>query len=154
MQNVKLPTEQTTVRFAQAVAQVLSAGDCLWLTGPLGVGKTTFVRALTRALGSRDAVSSPSYVLMQSYAIGQGAIRSVHHVDAYRLAEPDALLLAELDDLACRGDGLIIIEWAEHLRGRGPKPTLELQFHYGEGTSRHVTITGVKRLVDVIVRQR
>jgi tRNA threonylcarbamoyl adenosine modification protein YjeE len=70
------------------LATRLRAGDVVLLEGDLAAGKTTFVRGLVDGLGgSADAVSSPTFVLLQSYDCTSDDITVVHHVDLYRLAE-------------------------------------------------------------------
>jgi tRNA threonylcarbamoyladenosine biosynthesis protein TsaE len=65
----------STLSQLEAVAQELAAslqpGDVLALSGPLGVGKTTFTQALARALGVQMSVNSPTFVLIQRYTGGK-----------------------------------------------------------------------------------
>jgi len=66
----------------------LRAGDVVLLEGDLAAGKTTFVRGLLRGLGGNaETVSSPSFVLLQTYDCSLNDIDSLHHVDLYRLGE-------------------------------------------------------------------
>ena len=66
----------------------LRSADVILLEGDLAAGKTTFVRGLVDGLGGdRDLVSSPTFVLLQSYDCSIGEITVLHHVDLYRLAE-------------------------------------------------------------------
>ena len=93
------------------------------LRGPLGAGKTAFVRAVVVALhGSDDAVSSPTFVFRQRY---DGA-PPVEHVDLYRIEDP----AAELPDLALDdafgGDAVTLVEWAERAPGWLPADRIEV----------------------------
>jgi tRNA threonylcarbamoyladenosine biosynthesis protein TsaE len=107
---IVLPQESDTWAFAAQLAPRLRRGDVVALDGPLGAGKTTFVRALVAALGGDPAlVASPTYTLMHCYQ----ATLPLVHVDAYRLAacaDLDALGFAELVE-----DGLGCVEWADRL---------------------------------------
>jgi tRNA threonylcarbamoyladenosine biosynthesis protein TsaE len=101
-----------TEALGQALARSLQAlsGPCvLTLSGELGAGKTTLTRGLLRALGERGAVRSPTYTLIETYALGG---RQVHHLDLYRLRDA-----AEVEGLGVRellSDGaLLIVEWPE-----------------------------------------
>lgn len=99
-------------------AERLRAGDVMLLEGDLAAGKTTFVRGLVDGLGGNaDAVSSPTFVLLQSYDCAFGDIAVVHHVDLYRLAE-DVADLREigLEEILSDPNAIVAVEW--------PKDTL------------------------------
>lgn len=85
----------------------------VFLRGDLGAGKTTLVRGLLRALGETGPVRSPTYALLQGYAL-QGW--HITHADLYRLGSAEQvseLGLADLDS----GNALWLIEWPERARG-------------------------------------
>jgi N-acetylmuramate 1-kinase len=107
---VDLPDQLATERFARELASELGPDTLMTLTGDLGAGKTTFARALIRAL-TKDAmleVPSPTFTLMQVY--DAPALRIVH-CDLYRIQSPDEL--AELGwDEAAEG-ALVLVEWPE-----------------------------------------
>ena len=111
-------------RLAGVIAGGLGPGcNLLSLTGQMGTGKTTFVKALARALGIEELVVSPTFVMMNEYVNGR---LPVYHVDLYRMGEIAELggrddenglgsldfLVAELDEIS-KKDSLIAIEWAE-----------------------------------------
>lgn len=103
-----LPTRRATVRLARAFAESIEAGDLVILSGPLGSGKTFFVRALVRALGvsERERVTSPTFTLLQEY---EGRLR-IAHADLYRLT--GTLDVEELGLEARRRDGEVcLVEW-------------------------------------------
>jgi tRNA threonylcarbamoyladenosine biosynthesis protein TsaE len=107
-------SEEETSRAGEAVSGALRPGDVVLLYGQLGAGKTAFVRGLARGLGaSPDAVSSPTFTLIQEYA---GSRATLYHVDLYRL-EP-----REIDDLGLEelisGEGVVAVEWADRWAGR------------------------------------
>jgi len=83
------------------------------LSGPLGSGKTTLVRAWLRALGVTGPVRSPTYTLVEHYPLARF---NVHHLDLYRLGDP-----LELEDLGFRDwltpDTVLLVEWPEHGAG-------------------------------------
>lgn len=102
--------EITLRRLAQLVALKIRAGDTVALHGDLGAGKTTFARALIRALLGNDAaeVPSPTFSLVQTY---DAARLSVAHVDLYRLSQECEALELGIADFAERG--AVVIEWPE-----------------------------------------
>ncbi len=104
-----LASEADTGHLAAVVAQALDAPCVVALCGPLGAGKTTWVRALLRALGHEGVVPSPTYTLVEPY---RTHAHTVYHVDLYRMqdeAEFEALGLREHFD----GQALVLIEWPE-----------------------------------------
>ena len=120
--------EAALARFAQDVAFTLASGDTLTLEGDLGTGKTTFARALIRAL-TGDAgleVPSPTFTLVQSYS---AARFDLAHFDLYRLNSP-----AELDELgldAALKSGIAIIEWPDRAGDRLPQDRFCLRLSEG-----------------------
>ncbi|MDR2877473.1 MAG: tRNA (adenosine(37)-N6)-threonylcarbamoyltransferase complex ATPase subunit type 1 TsaE [Chromatiales bacterium] len=99
-----------------------SHGGVVYLHGPLGAGKTTLVRGLLHALGHEGSVRSPTYALLESYAFDEVV---VHHLDLYRLQDPQELEYIGLYDLLDAGV-ICLIEWPERGGDRLPMPQLEL----------------------------
>lgn len=97
-------------RFAGVLAGTLRPGDVVALDGPLGAGKTTLIRELASALGVRETIASPSFVLMHEYRSGPFPVL---HADLYRLGEEKAASLAEeLFAVIDEGRSLALVEWA------------------------------------------
>ncbi len=101
-------SENDTVRIAAKLADTLHAGDVVFLKGPLGAGKTCFIRAAAAGLGVTGPVTSPSFTLARTY---QGRL-AVHHLDLYRLDGFDSHDDAELEPYF-RDDSVTFIEWPE-----------------------------------------
>jgi tRNA threonylcarbamoyladenosine biosynthesis protein TsaE len=99
-------TEQEFVRFAAAFARELKAGDVVGLSGPLGAGKTTFVKAVVQARLGTDPVSSPTFTFWHRYD-GQPAI---DHLDLYRIDDPAEIAELGLDE-AFDGSSIVLVEW-------------------------------------------
>jgi len=115
-ERAELPDADATEALGRRLAERLQPGDLVLLEGPLGAGKTTLVRGLVAALGGDPAeVCSPTFVLLETYAVAGGAIARVHHADLYRLR---GLAAAPLDEVglgdALADDGAITaVEWPE-----------------------------------------
>lgn len=104
-----LPTRRATLRLARRLASALRVGDVVFLEGPLGAGKTFFVRGVCRALGvpSRLPIQSPTFALVNEH---EGRVPIVH-ADLYRLGDA-----SELEELGLRelfADGVALVEWGE-----------------------------------------
>lgn len=107
---------------AARLAQTLRPGDALALSGDLGAGKTTFVRALIAALhGSDVPVSSPTFVFRQRY----DGTPAVEHLDLYRLDDPAEAVELGLEE-AFGPDRITVVEWPERLPGLLPAGAIRI----------------------------
>ena len=94
----------------------LRPGDVVLLEGDLAAGKTTFVRGLVGGLGGdTQLVSSPSFVLLQTYDCSARGINALHHVDLYRLGENIAdLREVGLEDVLSDDVAVVAVEWPKN----------------------------------------
>ena len=135
--DIALADEAATIRFGEDMALAVRRGDYIALSGDLGAGKSTFSRALIRAIAddARLEVPSPTFTLVQSYDLRL----PVAHFDLYRIADA-----AEIDELGfdeALSDGVCLVEWPEKGSGTLPAEGISLTFmHEGEG--RRVSIDG------------
>lgn len=120
------PSPEATRAAARALAGSLdAAGLVLALCGPLGAGKTAFVRGLAEGLGVDPAsVASPSFVIVGEYAAAAG--RRLAHVDLYRVASAAELEEAGFLDLLEPGN-VVAVEWADRFPEALPPDRLELR---------------------------
>ena len=122
-------TEKETYQIAAKLAKKLKGGEIIALEGDLGSGKTTFVKGLARAFGIKQHVTSPTFVLMKIYEIGnrparrssksEGGkyeIRNFVHVDCYRLDEPQELFYLGIEEYLNKKETIVIIEWADKIK--------------------------------------
>lgn len=127
-------SEAQLCELAQKLAPFIEPPLCIYLQGDLGTGKTTFVRALLRALGYEAAVKSPTYGLMERYRLD---CLDVVHLDLYRLADRDELeFLALPDQLSERS--LLLVEWPPASSAWLPPADLVISFDYS-GDKRRVS---------------
>jgi len=98
--------------WASRIAGLFTEKTILLLSGDVGAGKTTLVRALAQVLDLKD-VASPSFAIHLRYENIRG--NSMDHVDLYRLKSSDDLESTGFWDLFQQEKGLIIIEWANLL---------------------------------------
>ena len=133
-------TEPELIALAKAVAANLSPGDCIVLRGDLGAGKTTFARALIRALLADPTleVPSPTFALRQDYTAAAGPIV---HFDFYRVS--DARDVDELGFEESLREAITIIEWPERAETLLPPDRIEIELSDSRSPStRNVKISG------------
>jgi tRNA threonylcarbamoyl adenosine modification protein YjeE len=125
------------------LAPLLRAGDLVLLDGELGAGKTTLTRGLGAALGAREAITSPTFVLARVHPTASGT--PLAHVDAYRLATG-----AEVEDLDLDWEGsIVVVEWgAGKLQDAGDRIEIAIERPVGgdplaDDAPRVVRIVGV-----------
>ncbi len=130
---LRCASEEAQLRLGERLARAWKGGAlAIHLHGELGTGKTTLVRGVLRGLGYRGKVRSPTYTLVEPY---RPAGRPVHHLDLYRLADPEELEYLGIRDLLAE-PGLLLVEWPEKGRGWLPEPDLEIFLHHEKGGRR------------------
>lgn len=131
-----------TFNYGYRTGERLEGGEILLLSGPLGAGKTIFVKGICAALGiDEEDVTSPSFTLVNPYA---GRLQ-LYHLDLYRLEEgASAAHAVDLDELLSDERAVIVIEWAERM-GPYPLPSNVFQISLsGDGDSpRHIRVVRV-----------
>jgi tRNA threonylcarbamoyladenosine biosynthesis protein TsaE len=126
-------SEGETVALGRELGRRLAAGAVVLLEGPLGAGKTAFVRGLAEGVGcDGEDVSSPTFTVVQEY---RGAVR-FEHVDLYRLTPVEVDDLA-LDDLL--EDAVMAVEWPDRWRD-APEAAVRVQLAPVDHTTRRITI--------------
>jgi tRNA threonylcarbamoyladenosine biosynthesis protein TsaE len=109
-----LADETATQALGHALGQVLAPGEHLYLSGDLGVGKTTLTRSIAQSYGVTDlnTVASPTYAYAHSYEGSRGLL---HHLDFYRLSDLLSAISLGLEDLLQDAAAPCLIEWAERV---------------------------------------
>jgi len=111
---------------AQLAELLLRAGNQslpVILTGPLGAGKTEFVRGVAEALGCGEEVASPTFPIVHEYHSGA---RPLLHFDFYRLEKEEEVWQIGWEEYL--GTGIILVEWGEKFPGVFSEGTLQLTF--------------------------
>jgi len=98
------------------------------LSGELGAGKTTLVRAIAGALGVTQPVTSPTFAFVHRY---DGRAVTVFHVDAYRIRRDDETRDLGFDEMLAEPGAVVLIEWPERLGAAAPRLDHHLRLAYG-----------------------
>ncbi len=130
-----MPDEAATLRLGAALAEGALPGRVLHLRGELGAGKTTLVRGLLRALGHAGRVKSPTYALVEPYALSR---LNLYHFDFYRFKDRSEWMSSGFRE-HFNPASLCIVEWPERAGDLLSPPDLDLQLAY-EGASREATL--------------
>lgn len=126
-----------TRRIGIRLGEDLKPGDTICLTGDLGAGKTTLIQGVARGWGSADAVTSPTFVLVNNYRQPRGGILS--HLDAYRLE--NARDAEDLDLERMLDEGPLLVEWADRILAALPPEHLSIHLEWLADELRRVVIT-------------
>lgn len=128
-------TEAGFTAFAAEFARQLSPGDVVALSGPLGAGKTTFVRAVVRALHHADQTSSPTFTFWHRYP---GA-PPIDHLDLFRIEDPAETTELGLED-AFDGGSIVLIEWWDRAPNLAPARRYEVHVEGAGDAPRTVEV--------------
>lgn len=108
------------------------------LEGKLGTGKTTFVQGFAKALGIKERVLSPTFVLVKIYQFKHRRLKHLVHIDCYRLRFPKNLLHLGFRDLLKDQDAIVIVEWADRIKKLIPRSALWIKFQHGENPTERI----------------
>lgn len=112
---------------AEKIAKTIMGGEIFALSGQLGAGKTTFTKALGKALGIKQNIPSPTFVMMQEFEIKSKKL-ILYHLDLYRTKS-----FSEVEGLGItqwwgRPETVTVIEWADKIRQHLPKNAIRIKF--------------------------
>lgn len=134
---VRWTDEEACAAQARALAAVPALRDaCIALHGPLGAGKTTFVRYLLRALGVSGRIKSPTFAVVEPHAVGD---LTIHHFDFYRFDDPREWEDAGFRDVFA-APGLKLVEWPDKAAGVMPSPDLAVHIEPAGDEARDVRL--------------
>lgn len=140
---------EQTRRLGARLGGLLQRGDVICLAGDLGAGKTTFVQGVARGWGSLDAVSSPTFVLVNVYRRPDGLTLS--HLDAYRLGSADEA--EDLDLLPLMENGPVLIEWPERILEVVPREHLWVSLRWLADEQRGLLFKGTGKRYQQMVKK-
>ncbi len=137
---------EETLNLGRRLGEAFSPGTTVALIGPLGAGKTIFVKGLAQGLGVEPVVTSPTFILINEY---QGRL-PLYHIDAYRLKSTEEFLALGVDEFFY-GQGVTAVEWADHIEEALPEEHLNVKLAIRGRYKRNILITprgsGYRRLL-------
>ncbi|OMP30698.1 tRNA (adenosine(37)-N6)-threonylcarbamoyltransferase complex ATPase subunit type 1 TsaE [Mangrovimonas sp. DI 80] len=105
--------------------------------GEMGVGKTTLIKALVKALGSNDTVSSPTFSIVNEYKLEKG---SIYHFDFYRIEDEEEALNFGLEEYLF-SDEWLLMEWPEKIPSLLPEEAVCIEIVTDENGQRTLKLT-------------
>ena len=137
---------EETEKIGAAVGKIIPAGTVLAYRGDLGAGKTAFTRGLARGLGFTEAVTSPTYTIVNEYLGGR---LPLFHFDMYRLSSADDLFDIGWEDYLDRG-GVCAVEWSENVAD-ALDGAMTITIDKLGDTARRITLEGGDCLADLVL---
>ena len=130
-------TEEALARWGRRIGAEARTPMVIALRGDLGAGKSTLARAIARGAGVEGDVPSPTFNLVFRYETPRGL--SLHHLDLYRLEDPDEVWELGWADLGADSHDLVVIEWPERAEALLPTPRWEVRIEdEGDPDTRRV----------------
>lgn len=131
--------EKEAGRFIADLIPRVDAATIVALSGDLGAGKTAFVKGAAKALGVTEHVTSPTFVIMKIYHLGEAAFKRLVHIDAYRLKGEHHLKVLGWDELCADPTNLIMVEWPEQAEAAIPPDAIRIALRYSGEDEREIT---------------
>ncbi len=135
---------EQTRRIGRRLGGALQPGDVVCLQGDLGAGKTTFVQGVAQGWGSQDAVSSPTFILVNVYRRADEA--QLFHMDAYRLDSASEAEDLDLETMLAQGP--LLIEWPERIGGLVPGERLWIRLEHVDDEEREMNFKATGKRYD------
>ncbi len=142
-------SREDTLALAARFAQALKGGEIIFLRGPIGAGKTIFVKGIASALGLKSSPTSASFSLMKEY---KNKHHRLFHIDLFRLEEGEVFNLG-FEEMLEDENAVILAEWPDPIRHMLPQDRLEMDFILKEGDEREIALKSFGRVSDALLEE-
>lgn len=141
-----------TQALAAKAARFIKGGEIIFLRGPIGAGKTIFVKALAAQLGLKGSPTSASFSIMKEY---KGKGKKLYHVDLFRLEECEIFNLG-FEEMLEDEQAVIVIEWPDAIENVLKSSRIDITFNLLSGDERELVFTALgssaQQLLDKIFK--
>ena len=132
MRRIEIDSLSDLPRVAEAVVEALKGRTVVLLRGGMGAGKTTLVSRIAALLGAEDAVTSPTFALVNQY---EGTEQRIYHFDFYRIDNIEEVFDLGYEEYFYSGD-LCLVEWPEKIEPLIPDDAMVVRITAGDGEER------------------
>lgn len=132
MRRIEIDSLSDLPRVAEAVVEALDGRNVVLLRGGMGAGKTTLVSRIAALLGTEDAVTSPTFALVNQY---EGTEQRIYHFDFYRIDNIEEVFDLGYEEYFYSGD-LCLVEWPEKIEPLIPDDAMVVRITAGDGEER------------------
>ncbi len=142
-------SREDTLALAGRFAHALKGGEIIFLRGPIGAGKTVFVKGIAAAMALKSSPTSASFSLMKEY---KNKNHRLFHIDLFRLEEGEVFNLG-FEEMLEDENAVILAEWPDPIRHMLPQDRLEMDFILKEGDEREITLRSFGRVSDALLEE-
>ena len=142
-------SREDTLALAGRFAHALKGGEIVFLRGPIGAGKTVFVKGIAAAMALKSSPTSASFSLMKEY---KNKNHRLFHIDLFRLEEGEVFNLG-FEEMLEDENAVILAEWPDPIRHMLPQDRLEMDFILKEGDEREITLRSFGRVSDALLEE-
>ncbi len=147
--HIKTISRENTLALAAAFAKTLQGGEIIFLRGPIGAGKTVFVKGIAGALGLKSSPTSASFSLLKEY---KNKHTRLFHIDLFRL-EPGEVFNLGFEEMLEDEHAIILAEWPDPIAQLLPADRLEMNFRLQAQDTRTIELRSFGRVSDRLLER-
>lgn len=146
---LKTTSREETLALAAAFSSLLQGGEIIFLRGPIGAGKTVFVKGVAAALGLKGSPTSASFSLLKEY---KNKATRLFHIDLFRLEEEEVFNLG-FEEMLEDEHAVILAEWPDPVAKLFPADRLEINFVLQGADTRKLELSSFGRVSDRLLER-